>query len=135
MMANPVTVTAETPMIDVIQQLTDCKHQYLPVLQNGKLVGLISERDLKFALSALYQYPNPPADAWTEKPAAQFMIPQPLTVSPDDTVYLAAELLSIYNVGALPVLENDEVVGIVTITCLLKSLASNDSLTEIELLD
>jgi CBS domain-containing protein len=38
-------------------------------------------------------------------------------------------------VGALPVLENDEVVGIVTITCLLKFLASNDSLTEIELID
>lgn len=136
MTTNPVTVTAETPMIEVIQKLTDCKHQYLPVLQDGKLVGLISERDLKFALSSLYQYPNPPAaDAWTEKPAAQYMITHPLTVMPDDTVYLAAELLSIYNVGALPVLENDEVVGIVTITGLLKFLASKDSLTEIELLD
>ncbi|GAB4265308.1 MAG: hypothetical protein Kow0080_05390 [Candidatus Promineifilaceae bacterium] len=135
MTENPVTVTAETPMIDVIQKLIGCKHQYLPVLQDGRLVGLISERDLKFALSSLYQYPNPPADVWAEKPAAQFMIPHPLTVSPEDTVYLVAELLSIYNVGALPVLENDNVVGIVTITGLLKFLASKNSLTGIELLD
>ena len=48
--------------------------------------------------------------------AESCMTPNPITISPNTPAYRAAEMLSIYKFGGLPVLENDTVVGIITVT-------------------
>jgi acetoin utilization protein AcuB len=53
------------------------------------------------------------------------MTPNPITVSPETPAYRAAEMLSIYKFGALPVVDNEKLVGIITVTDFLDYFASN----------
>ncbi len=55
--------------------------------------------------------------------AENCMTPDPMTVSPDTPAYHAANLLSIYKFGALPVVDNGTLVGIITVTDFLNYFA------------
>jgi len=76
--------------------------RHLPVLSNGRLVGLLGERELVFA-----------ADA-NDEPIAQWMNPGPFTVSPEDTLADAAETMATHKLEAVVVVEGDHVVGVLT---------------------
>lgn len=67
---------------------------------------------------------------------ADLMTPDPITVSPQDTVQRAAQLMDELNVGALPVCEGDKVLGIVTdrdITVRATAAGLDPSATEVDL--
>ncbi len=83
----------------------------LPVVEGEKLVGVITERDLRQHLGYL--------DATRVDGA---MTSKPLTVPPSCSVQDAARLLLQHKVGAMPVVENGGLVGIITTSDLLKAL-------------
>ncbi len=58
-----------------------------------------------------------------EMTAESCMTPDPMTVSPDTSAYQAANMLSIYKFGALPVVRNGELIGIITVTDFLNYFA------------
>ncbi len=85
----------------------------LPVLEKGQLVGILSERDLHAHSGYLER---------TKVDAAMTLTP--ITVAPTDTALHAARILVEKKINALPVVEGDRLVGIVSRTDLLRLLVN-----------
>ncbi len=117
MSRDPVTITDETSMMKAILLMKQHRFRRLPVLHQGKLVGIVSDRDLKEAS---------PSKATTldvhelyyllaELQVKEIMTRNPLTVSPEDTVERAAQLMLEHTISGLPVVdEKGDVAGILT---------------------
>jgi acetoin utilization protein AcuB len=121
----PSSVAPNTSMRTVIGVMKTEGCRQLPVLHNGKLVGIITDRDVRLVMNS----PVVLHGRWQDEElldtvtAESCMTPNPITVAPNTPAYRAAEMLSIYKFGALPVLENDTVVGIITVTDFLEYAA------------
>jgi CBS domain-containing protein len=76
-------------------------------MEKGRLEGIFTERDLVRAMSHDVSASSQPVDQW--------MTPHPLTVAPDASVEQALEMMLAGNFRHLPVMERDNVVGIVSI--------------------
>lgn len=91
----------------------------LPVIDNGKLVGIVTERDLRAALPPVPELPESPADREgmpdpDHVRVETVMTANVLTLGPDDTVEQAARLMRRRRIGAIPIVENGRVVGMLT---------------------
>ena len=121
----PSSVSPNTTMRTVIGVMKTEGCRQLPVLENGKLVGIITDRDVRLVMNS----PVVLHGRWQDEElldsvtAESCMTPNPITVAPNTPAYRAAEMLSIYKFGALPVLENDTVVGIISVTDFLEYAA------------
>ncbi|MCA9918395.1 MAG: CBS domain-containing protein [Anaerolineales bacterium] len=121
----PSSVTPETPMRTVIGVMKTEGCRQLPVMENGKLVGIITDRDVRLVMNS----PVVLHGRWQDEElldtvtAESCMTPNPITVTPNTPAYRAAEMLGIYKFGGLPVMENDTVVGIITVTDFLEYAA------------
>jgi len=117
MTKDPVTITDETSMMKAIHMMKERRFRRLPVLHEGKLVGLVTDRDLKEAS---------PSKATTldvhelyyllaELQIKEIMSRNPLAVSPEDTVEHAAQLMLERTISGLPVVNaTGHLVGIIT---------------------
>ncbi len=93
---------------EAIQLMADKKIGALPVLEAGKLVGIISERDYPGKAKVL---DKPLQDVQVK----EIMSSNVVHVSPDDTIEHCVELVTKNHVRHLPVLENDQIIGIISI--------------------
>ena len=117
-MQHPVeTTTAGTPLIEAYEQMETEHIRHLPVLEGGQLVGVITDRDLRYATSPFH--PSP-VDA--DAPVEQAMTRNPITAGPLDPVEEAARLMRTHTIGCLPVMEGDTLAGIVTGSDLLDAI-------------
>ena len=91
--------------------------RHLPVLEFEKLVGVITDRDLRLATSALAPTPFPP-----DAKVSAIMCRSPFTADPADPVEDAARLMREKKIGCLPVVDYDRLVGIITGLDLLDAL-------------
>ena len=98
---------------EAIQLMADKKIGALPVLEAGKLVGIISERDYPGKAKVL---DKPMQDVQVK----EIMSSNVVHVSPDDTIEHCLELVTEKHVRHLPVLKNDRVIGIISIGDLSK---------------
>jgi acetoin utilization protein AcuB len=117
MTKDPVTITDETSMMKAIHLMKERRFRRLPVLHQGKLVGIITDRDLKEAS---------PSKATTldvhelyyllaELQVKEIMSKSPLAVSPEDTVEHTAQLMLEKTISGLPVVDGSgRLVGIIT---------------------
>ena len=85
--------------------------RHLPVVAGGRLLGMVSDRDVRSA-----------ASLGPGTVAGQIMTPNPVTVTPETRVEHAAELMLTARFGSLPVTHGNALVGIVTYTDLLRAL-------------
>jgi acetoin utilization protein AcuB len=117
MKTNLVTVEYDDTVLDALHLMREHKIRRLPVLRRGKLVGIITEKDIKefspSRASTLDIYEMHNVLAKTEVKEA--MTKDVITVSPDDPIERAALILRDMRFGGLPVVEkNDNLVGIIT---------------------
>ena len=117
MSRDPITITDDTSMMKAIHLMKQNRFRRLPVLQEGRLVGIVSDRDLKEAS---------PSKATTldvhelyyllaELQVKDIMSRDPVTVSPEDTVEHAAQIMLENTISGLPVVtDQGDVVGILT---------------------
>lgn len=122
MMRHVCTVTPGMPLGDVIQTLLDHHTSNAPVVetQDGKqrLVGFISERDcLAFlANEVFFGMPSPPQTART------IMRMHPICVAPDTELFTLASIFVSHGYRHLPVVENDELLGVVSRRDILRAM-------------
>jgi acetoin utilization protein AcuB len=112
-----LTIVPETTLQEAYRIMTEKHIRHLPVLDSGKLIGVVTDRDLRLATSALAPIPFPPAcrvDA--------VMSREPLTADPMDPVEDAARIMRERKIGCLPVLDDGDVAGIITGIDLLDAL-------------
>jgi len=88
----------------------------LPVVEtDGRLVGIFTERDV---LRGLHRR----GDAFCHAPIAQVMTSDPVCCEPNDTVHDAIGRMSEHQIGQLPVVHDDQVVGLVSVGDLVRVL-------------
>lgn len=100
--------------------------RHLPVVERGRLVGIITDRDIRLATSHLN--PKGPCPGCTQ--VGETMTREVVIAHPLDPVEEAARLMRERKIGSLPVLEDDQLVGIVTGIDLLDALLRLTGVTE-----
>jgi acetoin utilization protein AcuB len=127
MTVNPDTVKADMPLRDVINIMKVEGCRQLPVVDaEGHVVGIVTDRDIRLAMNSPIVLHGRWQDAELLNTVTvnSCMTPNPITVTPNTPAYRAAEMLSAYKFGALPVVEKGELVGIITVTDFLDRFAS-----------
>ena len=99
--------------------------RHFPVLDGGRVVGVVSQRDLFHAtLGSLMNYGERSEQANLASVAVKEVMEEPaVTISPEASVKEAAAVMVRYRIGCLPVVENDRLKGIVTETDILRQVA------------
>ncbi|WP_297853095.1 CBS and ACT domain-containing protein [Meiothermus sp.] len=118
-MHSPVlTVDASVTLEAAYHIMLQRNIRHIPVTREGRLVGMITDRDIRLATS-----PFAPGGARpTETPVEQVMSQPVFTGETLDPVEEAARVMRERKIGALPILEGHELVGIVTGIDLLDAL-------------
>ena len=130
----PYTVTPGTCLRRVIEMMKTEGCRQFPVLDEGKLVGIISDRDVRLVINS----PMVLHGRWQDEELLDkvlvdsCMTANPMSVAPETPAYRAAKMLSLYKFGALPVIDDDDLVGIITVTDFLDYFASGQSETVID---
>ncbi len=114
LMSSPVrTIRPETTIESAQRILLRYGHSGLSVVNaEGQLVGIISRRDIDIALH----------HGFSHAPAKGYMTTNVKTITPETTLPEIQALMVTYDIGRLPVLENGQLLGIVTRTDLLREL-------------
>ena len=123
MTPNPVTISPAETLMDARQLMRMRKIRRIPVVSGGVLVGLLAEGDLKRAEpSTLSSTEEEFAAVMEGTQVNRIMIENLITASPDMPLLDAARTLHSNKYGALPVLEDGKLVGILTDNDLLGAL-------------
>jgi acetoin utilization protein AcuB len=107
-----VTVGPETTAAVALALCREIGIRHLPVLEEGRLVGIISDRDLRSATPALGEPER--AEALERVRVADEMAKEVVTVRPEDPIEEAAIEMYERKIGCLPVVDDGDLVGIVT---------------------
>lgn len=109
-MSSPaVAVPPEATLEDCYRMMQEKRIRHLLVVDGKRLVGVITDRDLRLATSTLAPSPFP-----ADSRVSSVMSRPPLTADPSDPVEDAARTMRERKIGCLPVVEGEKVVGIVT---------------------
>jgi len=117
MTANPIVVKPNTPIHEVHKIFDQYNFHHLPVLDKGVLKGMISRSDyLKIRHMLAYTWSGEIVvrDLYAAMNASDIMTSEPLKIESSDTIGLAADIFLANALHALPVVDDGELVGIVT---------------------
>ena len=116
-------VVALPPQSTAGEALALCRERrirHLPVLEDDRLVGIVSDRDLRSATPALGDPAR--AEALGRILVHEVMVREVATAHPDDPIEEAANALRERKIGCLPVIEDGALVGIVTSSDVMEAL-------------
>ena len=114
-----VTVAPGATAAEALALCRERRIRHLPVVEGGRLVGLISDRDLRSATPALG---DPDRTAALESiTVGDEMAREVVTAHPDDPIEHAAMAMYEKRIGCLPVVGGDELVGILTASDVMKA--------------
>ena len=113
MIKNPITIRPRASVSEAIELMKTNSIRHLPVVTKGKkLYGFLTLADLKQGL-----IPSMLSDISLD----DLMIKSPITVSPDDDIEFAAQLIYKHKIGGMPVVKGGRLVGIITATDMLRT--------------
>ncbi len=122
MSKSPVTISSSDSLQSALDLLCKYDIRELPVIDYGRLVGIVTDRDLR-QVSPSYPVFRDQQEIrcyLQNLKVACAMTVDPLVVSPQTPLVQAAELLHTHRIGSLPVVENEKLVGILSVSDLLK---------------
>jgi CBS domain-containing protein len=128
MTVDPITVKPGTRLRRIINLMKKEGCRQLPVVvEDNRLVGLVTDRDVRLILNSplVLQEAGQEEELMDTMVAEGFMTVNPITVTADTPAYKAAEMLSIYKFGALPVVEGKTLIGIITVTDFLDHVSAS----------
>lgn len=126
-------VTPEDSVGKAVNIMEEHGFHHLPVLAAGKIVGMVSDRDLLMVGAGqdgeAQKSANPDED---EQPRVADIMSQPVfTLSPDDVVRSATWLMVTQRVHAIPLIRGDRLVGLVTESDLLRGLITSRAVSQL----
>lgn len=111
----------DAPVIDAIRLMAEKRIGALLVIDAGRLLGVVSERD--YARKIVLQ-----GRSSANTPVREIMTSQVISVGPDDTADRCMQLVTDRRIRHLPVLENGDVIGVVSIGDLVKAVIEDQQL-------
>lgn len=112
-----ITISPDTSILEAGQLMVDRAIRRLPVVENETLIGIVTYGDVRGARATV----TGGLDIWelsyrlSKLTIREIMTPNPVTISPDDTIGQAAQLMLNYMIGGLPVMDHHgRLVGIIT---------------------
>lgn len=124
MTPKPVTIGPQQSIGAALARMRRGNFRRLPVVENGKLVGIVTDRDLRLAMNSPYVLREGWYDTYLMEhiEVRSCMTPNPVVASPDCDLVEAVRMMRAQKFGGLPVVDNGVLVGIVTETDLLDCL-------------
>jgi acetoin utilization protein AcuB len=121
MTRDPVAVSPDDTLAHALQLTRERRIRHLPVVRDGELVGIVSDRDVRLAMPSPLGTADPERAAFLHNTTvAQVMVREVVTAGPLETVEDAARLLVRHRIGALPVVDGfGRLVGILSETDIL----------------
>jgi acetoin utilization protein AcuB len=122
MLTDPVTASTGARLPELLRLLQRHGFRHVPIVEAGKLVGIVSDRDIKQSMTsaALSTEGKGREHLLGELMAGDIMTRRLVTIGPSAGVEEAARLMVEHRVSALPVTEADRLLGIVTETDILR---------------
>ncbi len=126
MTPNPLTVTPQASIAEAWDVIGELAVRHIPVVENGALVGMLSDRDLaRVDIAKVLRVEG--ADALREEletPIVEIMTSDVISVQPETGVGEVISLLLEHKIGAVPVVEpgTREVLGIISYVDVLRAL-------------
>jgi acetoin utilization protein AcuB len=115
-----VVLSPQTTAAEALGLCRERRIRHLPVLEGGRLVGIVSDRDLRSAAPALGDPER--ASALEKIRLSDVMSPEVITAHPGDPIEEAANRMRERRIGCLPVVEGGELVGIITSSDMMEAL-------------
>jgi len=112
MVKDVVTITSKSAIKDALMVMKKHSVRHLPVVDQGSFVGLVALGDLKQAIIA---------SMIEQLKVSDVMIREPYTITRETTLEKAAQIIYEKRIGCLPVVEDDKIVGILTVNDILKA--------------
>lgn len=110
-MSSPaIVLDKDVSLADAIDMIKRNEVSRLVVLENGRIVGVMTEKDIVRDLGSVHAYRLPLG----KMHVSSVMTPNPITVAPDVMAKRAAELMLDHDISGLPVVEGDKLLGVIT---------------------
>ena len=122
----PKSVGSAVPVMEAMQLLRRGGYRRLPVVEGGRVVGIVTDRDLKEATPgatntlSVYELNY----LLSKLTVREVMTSPVVTVSQDDPVEQASLLMEHHKISGLPVVSGERLVGILTISDLLRAFVA-----------
>lgn len=120
------SISPDEPVLHAIRLMSEKGIGALPVLKDGKLVGVVSERD--YARKVILM-----GRSSAETPISQIMSTPVITVSPEESVHGCMEIMTEKRIRHLPVEEKGNLVGVISIGDLVKAVIEEQQQTIVQL--
>ena len=123
MQTDLVCLQADEPLINAVEAASSERIRHLPILEGERLVGIVSDRDIKQACpSALIEDGEAEYDhILRDTPVRRIMRAWPVTIGPDTTFAESVRLMLDHRIGALPVVDGGKLLGLVTHADMLRA--------------
>ncbi|HET9915906.1 MAG TPA: CBS domain-containing protein [Candidatus Binatia bacterium] len=129
MAADPATVAPKDSLQRVIELLRRRDIRAVPVVEDGRLVGIVTDRDVRQVAPAYPLFRDEvEIRHYTEHlTVTAAMTADPMTVAPATPLVEAAKILETYRISSLPVVEGSRVVGMLSVTDLLRVFVAQNT--------
>jgi len=115
MSKSVISVDASMTINEAAKMMEDAKVGSVIVMENNSPIGIVTDRDFAVKVAAhAYQISTP---------VKQIMSSPLIAIGPDESVWMISDLMYSRKVRKLPVIDNEQVIGIVTATDLVNQLA------------
>ena len=127
MTAKPITVDPQTPMLQARQRMAEERIRHLVVVDGARVVGIVTDRDIRLNLPS----PATSLSVWelnyllAQLTVGGVMSATVIVVDPERPVAEAARIMMDHKIGALPVVDEGRLVGILTESDFVRAMAGS----------
>jgi acetoin utilization protein AcuB len=116
------TLSPDTSTFEALRLCHDRRIRHIPIVEDGRLVGIISDRDILAASPPLGDPQR--VNALKGKRVGEVMTREVITTYPQDTLVHAAQVMYERKIDSLPVVAEEQLVGIITSSDVMRALVT-----------